>query len=67
LIGELDIEISHRGGHLGYSGQDVSQSLDIPWHLMPRIEAGAPFIGWVFGWTLIIIAAGMIIATWIWI
>lgn len=36
LIGELDIEISHRGGHLGYSGQDVSQSLDIPWHLMPR-------------------------------
>jgi hypothetical protein len=32
-----------------------------------EIEAGAPFIGWVFGWTLIIIAAGMIIATWIWI
>ena len=32
-----------------------------------KIEAGAPFIGWVFGWTLIIIAAGMIIATWIWI
>jgi hypothetical protein len=36
LIGELDIEISHRGGHLGYLGQDVAQSLGINWGLLPR-------------------------------
>lgn len=34
-IGNIDIDISHRGGHLGFSGNDVADFFDIPYEYLP--------------------------------